>query len=469
MSIIAQGLKSTTLVVLGAFWALTACNSVKPTAPAASYVSQLTKVTEPSVFNIPIELSIQEIERQLNAKVAATIYEDNSLENNGGDNLIVQVRKRTNIGVTSTNGAISFRVPVAIYVKAGWKIEKFGIVLGKYEDTNFDIDLNFATKVAVGPTWAVSTTTVANGYSWVSKPVIKLGGFEIPITSVVEKILDSQLPTVAKLLDDEVKQNLDLKPYIQKAWNEIQEPFLVNKDYKAWLKIKPEEIIMTPLTTKGTNLRMSLGLKAITESTVGLRPSADLNTKLPPLKTVPSVNERFQVSLMNVVSFATLKDIASNLAVGKTFEDGKRKVTITGLEIYGQDNKLVVAVDLAGSVSGKIFLTGKPSFDASTNQLVIDDLDYSLDTKSTLAKTADWLAHGKFLTMMNPYFKVNVKDQLDEARRLIDQNLNKTVANGVVLKGKLDHFRPDQLRVTEQGVQSMITAIGTLNVMIDGF
>jgi hypothetical protein len=285
---------------------------------------------------------------------------------------------------------------------------------------------------------------------------------------VVEKVLNEQLPSLAKLVDAEVKKNLNIKPVVQKAWEDVQKPFLVNPDYKAWLKIKPQEVVMTPLTTKGNNLKLTFGFKAITETVLGSQPNEDENTQLPPLKILSTVQEKFQVSLMSLASYDLLKKMASDQLLGKVFEDGKRKIKITALDVYGQETKMVVAVGLQGAINGKIYLLGKPVFDAQTEELRFDDLEYSLETKNALVKAADWLAHGKFLKMMSPYLKVPVKDQMAEARRQIDLNLNKVIMKGVTMKGKLDVIRPDQLRVTPQGIQTLVNATGTLGLVIQG-
>jgi len=444
------------------------CTTVRPKAPQAEYVSQLTKVTEPSVFNIPVELPLTEVQSQINAQVQPVIYDDNSLDNNGGDNLIVKVSKRLPLQVTSTDGALNIVAPVKVYVKAGWKTEQFGIVIGKFEDTEFDLDVKFSTKIAVDQKWTVSTKTTNNGFNWVSKPVISLGGFKIPITSVVERVLNEQLPSLAKLIDNQVKNNLNVKPIVQKAWVDVQKPILVNPEYNAWLKIRPQEVVMTPISTKGNNLKLTFGFKAITETVLGSQPKEDENDQLPPLRILPTISEKFQVYLMSLASYDLLKKMASAQLLGKTFEDGKRKIKITALDIYGQNDKMVVAVDLEGSVKGKIFLMGKPAFDPETDELRFDEMEYSLETKNALIKAADWLAHGKFVKMMSPYLKVSVKDQMAEARRQIDLNLNKVIMKGVIMKGKLDMMKPDQLRVTPQGIQTLVNASGTLGLVIQG-
>lgn len=456
------------LVLVAVMALATACSSVKTVAPTASYNPPLTKSVEVSEFNIPIEVTAAELQKQINQQVAAVIYDDPSLDNNGGDNLIVKVTKRQPILVTTAGGVLNFKVPVSLYVKAGWKTTQLGITLSKYEDTNFDMDLAFSTKVTVDPSWSVRTTTASNGYNWVSKPVLKLGGFEIPITGVVEKVIDYQLPMLTKLIDDEVGKNLNLKPMVQQAWNTLSTPIEVSRDLKAWLKIKPKELVMTPLSTKNNNLRFALGLRAETETVIGQAPTKEAPAKVPNLKQVPTVNETFQVSLTSLVTYTMLKELAAAQVVGKTFEEGSRKITVTALDVYGKDNQLVVAVDMIGSLKGKIYLMGKPAYDPATTSLVLRDVDYSLETRNALAKTADWLMHGQFVKMMTPYFKASVADQLNQAKAVIQTHLNKPVAKGVSLKGNLGKLDPDQILVTEQGVQALIRASGSLQVLIDG-
>jgi hypothetical protein len=59
-------------------------------------------------------------------------------------------------------------------------------------------------------------------------------------------------------------------------------------------------------------------------------------------------------------------------------------------------NGIVIALDLLGTVNGKIYLTGFPH-DDKTKEIYFDELDYVLDTKNKLMRTADWLAQGLIL------------------------------------------------------------------------
>jgi hypothetical protein len=52
--------------------------------------------------------------------------------------------------------------------------------------------------------------------------------------------------------------------------------------------------------------------------------------------------------------------------------------------IWHKNGKIVIALDLLGTVNGKIYLTGFPQYDDKTKEIYFDELDYVLDTKNKL-------------------------------------------------------------------------------------
>jgi hypothetical protein len=51
--------------------------------------------------------------------------------------------------------------------------------------------------------------------------------------------------------------------------------------------------------------------------------------------------------------------------------------------IWHKNSKIVIALDLLGTVNGKIYLTGFPQYDDKTKEIYFDELDYVLDTKKS--------------------------------------------------------------------------------------
>jgi len=451
------------------------CASKKPffaVAPTASYQNAVQRVKETSTLNIPIEISLNDVERKINEQLGSVLFDDNSLDNNGGDNLIIKVNKRLPLGIEAKGGNLfNIKVPVNIYAKAGWKVEKFGLSVARYEDTQFDLDLSFLTRLSIDQNWKINTSTTPNGYKWISEPKVKIGFFELPITSIIEKIMDRELPNVVKTVDAEVGK-INLKPQVETAWKAVQEPFLINDAFQAWLKVTPQEILMTPISNKGRNVRVSIGMTAITETFLGTKPTNAVMASLPALKIQDKLDEKFEVGMITEIPYPSLKKIAMEQAGGKTYEfnEGKYKITVLDIEIYGHGDEIIVATNLAGSLNGKVYLKGKPYYDAASTSVKIKNLDFELDTKNKLVKTANWLAHGKFLKLMEPYFAISVASQLEEGKKMIQDNLagNKMNKN-INLNGKLNELTPQSIFVTPGGIQAVILAKGKMEVLVAGF
>lgn len=466
-------LKTAMGVSLSLLLGLESCKTAKPAAPTASYSDKKFKrEQEISVLNVPIDISSADLEKSINTQLPNPIFEDNSLDDNGGDNLMLKVTKRAPIRITPLSNNLAVVIPVTIWAKAGYKIEKFGISLSKYEDTEFSIDIKFNTKVSINPDWSVSTFTSENGFTWVSKPVIKIGGFEIPITTIVEKIIDQQQPEIAKIIDDQVRGKINLKPYVTQAWQQVQAPILINDEYKTWLKITPQELQMTPITNKGANLRVGIGLKAITETVIGDKPLVDKLMAVPNLRVVPTISDDFEINLVGKISYGEAKRLAFEAVKSQVFEfsNGKKKVTVAAIDIYGQGEEVIAAIDLIGSLNARVFLRGVPIFDPASNSLVLQNVEFDLDTKNKLVKMANWLAHGQFLKAMTPYFKVSINDQITEAKKMIQKNLaNNQVNDQLSINGTLTSFSPDKIYVTPTGIEAVLLAKGKISLNLKGF
>ena len=70
--------------------------TTSPKKPMEEYLysdAELQNEKHLSVLNLPIEMPVSELETQINAQLKGLIYEDDSYEDNGGDNLKAKVWK----------------------------------------------------------------------------------------------------------------------------------------------------------------------------------------------------------------------------------------------------------------------------------------------------------------------------------------------------------------------------------------
>ena len=424
------------------------------------YTDSLSFEKQISTINIPIDIPVQELETQINQQLKGLIYEDDKLED---DNLMLKVWKRDSILVNAEGNVFNLTIPLKIWVKAG----KFGI----FKEIDFSLNAKMATQLTVTPDWQLKTVSSIKGYDWITKPVFDLGIVKIPITGIVERALDEQIPNITKELDKFVGEKVELKKYIQKVWEQVQSPTLLSKDYDAWLKITPVEVIMTPINGKNKRAKCTFGIKTYTESVIGEKPEQIVKSKLPPLKIVNQMADDFTIGLSGEISLKNAGKLLSNLLVGQkyTFQNGKYNVVVKKLELYGHNEKIIIAADLEGSINGTIYFIGIPYFNNQTKTLEVKELDYELDTKSKLIKVANWFAHGKFVKIMAESFKFQLSGQIDDAKKLIQQNLNNyKIAKGIYLNGKLNSFEPRKVYITPSSIIATLEANGKADIRIEG-
>jgi hypothetical protein len=437
--------------------------------PTEAYVAKEYK-PELSSLSIPVEIELAQINKLVNNSLKGLLYEDNSLENNGGDNLMLKVYKQEDISITALGDMIMYRVPLKIWLKGGFKIEKFGVPISHYEETEFAIALNFATKVALNANFGINTQTSIKSYDWIQKPTLKWGPFEIPLNQVVDILIKTQQDKLTPIIDQQAQSAVNLKKYVDDAWKTIQKPIEVSKEYKTNLKITPSEIFMTQLNGQSGKLNSTIGIKAFTEVVVGENPAAT-NVPLPNLKIVKAAGNAFSIVMAADLTYSAAKELAKSSLLNKTFtfNDGKKSITIVDFDLYPSNDKIVVKVDLVGSLKGTVYLSGVPKYDPATTSIYLDQLDYDISTKNVLAKSANWMAHDKFVKIMAPYFKYSLESQLKTAKEQLQKALtNNRVSPNVVLNGKLVDLTPREIYITDKSLKTIVDVKGTIGVAVDG-
>jgi hypothetical protein len=448
--------------------------TTQPKAPAEAYQHtnmEIQSEKHKSVVHVPIELSIAEVTKHLNAQVQGLIYEDNSFSDDNQDNFKIKVWKRAPIVAEARDSLLYYTVPLKIWAEKAYKIAPLGIEISGSQSTEFQLNLKFMTRIGIDPDWKVSTNTVSAGFDWVTKPSIKVAGIDIPITGLVSRKISENLGTVSKSIDDNVRKNFIIKPYVIQAWNLIREPRLLSEEYRSWLVVTPTDILASPFEIKNGKISATIGIKGFTQTLMGEKPVMKPVVDVPNLIITNDIPQGFQIGLIGVVPYEEASRLAAAQFIGKTFDfkDGKYKIEVTEVTIYGQNDKLVIKAGLKGSINGVIYLKGVPYYDASTRLLSLKNVDYDLSTRNVLVQTANWLLQGRFAKQIEQQFVFPIGTQIDEAQKAIRQQLTgRKVAKGVDLGGRLDTLVPDQVYLTPTSLVALVVAKGRIEVKIDG-
>ncbi|WP_342083334.1 DUF4403 family protein [Dyadobacter sp. OTU695] len=425
-----------------------------------------------SVLNVPVEIPVAEIEKQINNQIKGLIYDDNSYEDDNNDNLKAKVWKISPIKVVAIDSSFLFEVPLKIWVSAGYKVSPLGMTMSGYKDTEFSIRIRLISKIGITPSWQIKSETYVDSYDWLSEPNIRVAGINIPIKGMVSRMLNKNFDKITGAIDEQVASNLELKKNAELAWNIARQPVMLAKEYDTWLVIVPTGVEMTPLLAKNNILRSVIGIKGYTQTvTSAVKPAVAPLQKLPDLRIVDKVQDDFKIGLISLVSYEDAAKLATKQFAGEKFSflSGKYNVEVTSVEMYGQNDRLVIKAGLKGSISGDIYLKGIPYYDPVTQQLSLKGLDYDLDTKNTIVRTAGWLLQGQFSRMMEKRMVFPVGDQIADAKNTIQKALaNYKVTEGVVVKGILSDIVPDKVYLTPKHLYSVVFATGRVNLKVDG-
>lgn len=448
----------------------TATNRLNPKAPKESYTITAMEVRNDrflSTVHIPVSIAMADVERQINAQVNGLIYEDNSLEDNNRDQFMAKVWKRGTIIVAAQDSLFHFTVPLRIWAKAGMSVLGFT----QYKETEFEIDLRFKTKFDLNHDWSVNTQTQGDGYAWVRRPTISVVGFNVPVTNFVSRMIDKNLGTITKTLDEQIRRNVDLRTPVLKVWNTLREPYLLTAQYRTYLQVVPKRVLITPLRFEGRLIQATIGIEGYTLTTTGDKPIVRPAVSLPDLSVVSKVKNDFQIGLLSEVSYPEAAKLAANEFVGKnfTFSDGRYNLTITSMDLYGQNDNLIIKAGLKGTISGDIYLRGRPYYDARTQTISLKDLTYDLDTKSLLQRSASWLLQGTFARTLEKQLTIPVGSYLADMQKLLQERLkNNQLVKGVTMKGHIDEIRPDQVYLTPTALLAVVHARGRIDVTVEG-
>jgi len=457
------------ILFISIFVAFQSCSSTKlPTEkPNESYIP-FNYEPVPSTISLPVEMKVTALEALLNRQLNGLIYADTSLDNNGGDNIMVKAWKKDNIKIGFENGQFIYRVPLKLWIKAGWKINQFGISLSDYREMNAEIALKFRSFVVVNKDWSVTTVTTSDGYEWLTKPTLKIGPVDLPITFIADMIIKFNTKTINSAIDSGLGSSLDLKTTAKDAWIEMQKPMLLSEEYGLWLRISPKSVSAMPITGGKGTIKHTTSIQGVAESFTGKQPPAMINRVLPDLTPATNLSDEFLANVISYIGYEYLDSITRLTLVNTSYEYGKKKITITGVSVYGNESKMIIATDVTGSINGKLYFSGMPMYRVSDSSIILKDLQFSVQTKNVLLKSASWLANSGIEKMISKNMSYPIGADIRETYDMMVESLKKyEIGEGFIMTGNLIGFEVQQPMLVPAGIIAPISIKGKLAIKLE--
>jgi hypothetical protein len=455
---------ASTVVVL--FSSLIGCSSTNKLAtlkPEPSENITMAYKNTTSFVSMPMEISLKEIENQLNKSLVDLIYEDNVLED---DKTEMKIWKTAPIKLIEKDGKIESILPLKIWSKFKYGTDFMGLNDTREIELNGTITLLSDVKLS---NWKMNTTSEIESFNWSESPTILVAGKKVPITYIINPTLSIFKSKMAKKIDAAIEKSCDFKPYVLNVLQTMSTPFETSPQYEAWFKMNPIEVYVTDAVIQKSKISMDLGLKCTMQTMVGEQPKSTFDKNAISFKPVTKVPDKTTATVAAISTYESASRIITKNFQGKEFASGSRKIVVQKVDLWAKDGKMIIELDMTGSINGSIYLSGIPNYNSITKEIYFEQMDYVLNTKGLLTKTANWLLQGVILKKIQESCRYSIKENLDEGKKSLLPYLNNySPMKGVFVNGTMNDFEFEKVELTNNAIIAFITTTGKMNVKIDG-
>lgn len=421
-----------------------------------------------STITLPIDIALSDVERLINNSVTGLIYEDNSYTDNDNDQFKVKVWKTGNLRLRpNTANQFSIAVPLKVWAEKGYGAMGYYT----YKDCTFQMEIRFKTVFSLSPDWSLRTVTTPDGYTWISKPELDFGPVTIPITPIVERILNSNHASFSRSIDDQIKNYLNFKPYALNAWNMVSMPYLVSDEYKSWLKVTPLGVKATPLRLEKNTFITTLGFDIISQTFTGCKPDDPAAVKnIPQLQLVQAIDPSFNVNTAALIDYNYATELAMQYFNNykMEFAKGNYELTLHDITVNESDGQLAIYSQVSGDVNGSIILKGQPYYDNEKKEIAIRNTQFDLKTKNLFQKSASWIFNGLIEKNIEKNFKIPATPVLDATLAGLIAAINKEYYKGVSISGKINNMSPTEINAVANGLQVILLTGGEIKLQVTG-
>jgi hypothetical protein len=284
-----------------------------------------------------------------------------------------------------------------------------------YESYPIRTELRFKANVSVTKDWRLKTELYYTGLSDNFTDTFKLGPLSLKPRSMVENIVQPVQKFLAPHIDDKMNEAVQLRAKVTSLWNNAFSPVLVNKEFSTWLRLTPDRIYMSPVSTTNNQIRLSIGLITGAELTIGPKPASIPARALPPVQIFSALSRNFYIRLVADIFYADLVTALNPVLIDKTFGDDK-KITVKSFNLKGENDRLAVVLTATGDFNGELTLLAKPVYHPENNSLTFENIDFDTRNAGWLITTGGWLFSSTIRNTIKTKLDAAIVEQLEQAR-----------------------------------------------------
>ena len=311
--------------IFSLFFVVISCGTtskIEALKPLPSNNSPVVYKNKTSFVAMPVEVTLKEIESQLNKNLTGLIYNDSILSD---DKTEMKIWKTAPIKLTEKDGNIVSVIPMKIWAKFKYGTDFMGLNDTREVNLNGTITLNSKTHLT---NWKLTTVSKLEDFEWSESPSILVAGKNVPITYIINPTLSIFKSKIAKKIDKAIDETCDFKPQVLSVLEKLSTPFLTSEQYETWFKMVPMELYVTEAKLSKSKITLNMGLKCNMQTMVGQEPKNSFDAAKIVLKPVASIPENTTASVVAVSTYESASKIVTKNFQGQEFASGSRKIVV---------------------------------------------------------------------------------------------------------------------------------------------
>ncbi len=324
------------------------------------------------------------------------------------------------------------------------------------------------TTVRLDPSWRLVAETVAAAPRFLDR--CELTPFHIDVSGVVAGVVAQEVRAATARMDADVNARGDLRGVAEPLWRNLAQPMELGEG--AWLALSPRSVAVSSFTLDTERASANVQVTAHPVVTVGDRPAAEA-TALPDITAAGDAREGFRLTFDATVGWGEVSRLVAERFRGQTLTLEGHRVLVREIRAVPHGHALMFLLDVRfedGAFAGQtatVHLAGLPAYDAARRELVVRELDYSLETRSAMLEFGEWFLRGSLRAQIAAQARFPLGDRVDRVRASAARALTRELGGGTRMEGSLGEVRPGGAYVTEQGVALRVEVEGRVQVTQD--
>lgn len=132
-----------------------------------------------------------------------------------------------------------------------------------------------------------------------------------------------------------------------------------------------------------------------------------------------------------------------------------------------KDNRIVLKTTISGSKKGTIYLLAQPVLNDSLKRMELRNVDFDVETKSLLMKSAKWFFNSKIIDLIEKNGNFDYTSMVEDMKTEVNNSLNQEISKGVKMNGAINSIELKQLYYTTSHLVLRARLSGNLKLILE--